>query len=160
MCRRSLGHIAVNMDQRVLVALALDPPFSLCQISGPPGAVQIMEGNKAVLHVGPGPHFLGAANKNADLPLAGFGEQLLFADFGIGFMDKSNLLRWDTANNQLLLDIIVDGKGWDCPICRWLPAAPAWMARLWVWRYRRKPAESVYLPVRPARIAGYFPHNG
>ena len=27
------GHIAVNMDQRVLVALALDPPFSLGQIS-------------------------------------------------------------------------------------------------------------------------------
>ena len=56
-----LGHIAVNMDQRVLVALALDPPFSLCQISGPPGAVQIVKCHQQILHVGPGPHLLGGA---------------------------------------------------------------------------------------------------
>ncbi len=49
MRQRFLGHIAVHMDKRILVALALDTALALGKVSRSPRAVQVMQRHKAVL---------------------------------------------------------------------------------------------------------------
>ena len=98
------------MDTLILVALALNTAFALFQVAGPPGAIQVMECYKAILHVGSGSHFRCAADQNTYLAGAYFAEQLLFPHLGVGLMDESNLLRWYAPGNQLLADVLIDGK--------------------------------------------------
>ena len=68
--KSSLGDIAVHMDKRVLVALALDTALALGKVSRTPRTVQVMERHKAVLHIGASAHFGGAAQQDAHLPSA------------------------------------------------------------------------------------------
>ena len=51
-----------------------------------------MERHKPILHIGASAHFGGAAQQDTHLAGADLGEQLLFPDFGIGLMDKGDLL--------------------------------------------------------------------
>ena len=62
------------MDLFILVALALNAALPLGQVAGPPGAVQVMQRHKAVLHIGPGSHLLGTAEQNAHLAGTDFRE--------------------------------------------------------------------------------------
>ena len=70
-----------------------------------------MEGHKAILNIGSGSHFGGAANQDTNLAGAYFGKQFFLPNLGIGFMDKGNLFRRNTPGDQLLADVIIDRKG-------------------------------------------------
>ena len=56
-----LGDIAVHMNQRILVALTLDAPLALGKVSRTPRTIQVMEGYKAILHIGASAHLGSAA---------------------------------------------------------------------------------------------------
>ncbi len=89
MRQRFFGHIAVRMDKRILVALALDTALALGKVSRSARTVQVMKCHQTVLHIGACAHLGGAAQKDTHLTGTDFREQLLFPHFGVGFMDKA-----------------------------------------------------------------------
>ena len=103
----SFRGIPVEMHLRISVALPNDPAFPLFQIAGPPGTVQIMQSNQPVLHVGPRPHFAGAAQKNPHLPGANFGKQFFLFDLRIGIVNKGNLRFGNPPGDQFLPNIFI-----------------------------------------------------
>ena len=124
-----------------------------------------MERHKAVLYIGSGSHLLGAAQKDPHLPGADLGEQFLFPRLCVGFVDKSNLLGGHPLGDELLADVLIDGKGrlrliqWDCffqPMkqrivqlfgCLFGGELPG------AWKCHRIPAGSACQPRRLARSA-------
>ena len=104
----ALGDVLEHFDRFVHVALAQRPTGSLLQISGPPWAVKVMRRHNAVLDVGASSHFLGAADQYPNLPPAYLGEQLRLLRFGVGVVNKSDLLRGNPLGDQLGLNIVID----------------------------------------------------
>ena len=80
-----LGDIAVHMDERVAVSLALDAAFALGQVPGPPGAVQVVHGDETVLDIGARPHFLCTSHQDAHLAGADLGKQLFLLRLGVRY---------------------------------------------------------------------------
>ena len=107
----SLGHIAIHMDKGILVALALDTALALGKVSRSPRTVQVMKCHQTVLHIGACAHLGGAAQKDTNLTGTDFREQLLFPHFGIGFMDKSDLVGRHSLSNEFLTNIVIHRKG-------------------------------------------------
>ena len=103
----SFGHIAVHMDKRILVALALDTALTLGKISRSPRAVQVMQRHKTVLHIGACAHFGGAAQQDAHLSSADPGKQFFLLHLSLGFVDKSNLLGGHSLGDELLADVLI-----------------------------------------------------
>ena len=99
------------MNKGVLVALTLDTPLSLGKVSGSPRTIQIMKCHQTVLHIGACAHLGGAAQKDTNLTGTDFREQLLFPHFGIGFMDKSDLVGRHPLGNEFLTNIVIYRKG-------------------------------------------------
>ena len=93
-----------------MVALADNPAFSLFQITGPPGAVQVMQGDKPILDIHASAHFERASHENAHLSAAYLCKQFLLAGLGICIMDKGDFSGWDTAGNELGANIIIDAE--------------------------------------------------
>ena len=106
-----LCDIAVNVYLGIFVALPDNAALSLLQVSRPPGTVQVMEGNEAVLDVCSRTHFEGAAQEDADLTAADLGKEGLFPGFGVGVVDERDLIRGDALFNELVPDVLIDGKG-------------------------------------------------
>ena len=69
-----------------------------------------MERHKPVLHIGASAHLGGAAQQDAHLAGADLSEQLLFPHFGVGLMDKGDLIGGHPLGDELLPDVLVDGK--------------------------------------------------
>ncbi len=70
-----------------------------------------MECHQPILDVGPG-HLGGAAHQHPHLAGPYFGKQFFFLPYlGIGFMDERDLLRGTPLGDELLPDVLVDGKG-------------------------------------------------
>ena len=109
--KRPFGDVAEHMDGLVLVALAFNSAFPLGQVAGPPGAVQVMQRHKPVLHVGPGSHLLCTAEQNAHLTGTDFGEQLFFPHLGVGLMNECDLLGGHPLGNEFLPNVLIDGEG-------------------------------------------------
>ena len=103
--------IAVHMYALVVIAPAFNAAFALCQVTGPPGTVQIMEGNELVLHVCASAHFESASNQDAHLTGADLGKQLLLLHIGFRLMDKGYLFGAHPTGNELLPDVLIDGEG-------------------------------------------------
>ena len=99
------------MDKRILVTLALDTALALGKVSRSPRTVQVMKCHQTVLHIGACAHLGGAAQKDTHLTGTNFREQLLFPHFGVGFMDKSNLVGRHPLGNELLTNIVIHRKG-------------------------------------------------
>ena len=106
----SFGHIAVHMDKGILVALALDTALALGEVSGSPRTIQIMKCHQTVLHIGACAHLCGASQKDTNLTGTDLREQLLFPHFGIGFMDKSDLVGRHSLSNEFLANIVIYRK--------------------------------------------------
>ncbi len=103
----ALGDIAEDFHLLVVVAAPHDPSGPLLQISGAPRTIKVMGGNKPLLHVGSGAHFLCTAQQDAHLTIAHLGEQLRLLRIGIGIMDKGDFLRWHSFGDQLGTNIII-----------------------------------------------------
>ena len=98
------------MDKRILVTLALDTALALGKVSRSPRTVQVMKCHQTVLHIGACAHLGGAAQKDTHLTGTDFREQLLFPHFGIGFMDKSDLVGRHSLSNEFLTNIVIYRK--------------------------------------------------
>ena len=90
-----------------MVALPHDAPKALLQVAGPPWAIEIMQGDEPVLHIGSGSHFCGAAHEDTHLAAAHLGEQLLFLLLGVGGVDISDLVFRNAHLQQLLPQIVI-----------------------------------------------------
>jgi len=66
--------------------------------------------NKFVLHVRPGTHLLSRAKKHPDFSLAGLLKQFFFLHIRIGFVYELHFTFRNTSLNQLLSDVVIDGK--------------------------------------------------
>ena len=69
-----------------------------------------MERHKPVLYVHTGPHFEGGAHEHTHLTASHLCEQLLLPRFCVRFVDKRDLLPWNTAGDQLIPNIVIHGK--------------------------------------------------
>ena len=49
--------------------------------------------------------------KRQHLPSANLGKQFFLLHLGLGFVDKSNLLGGHSLGDELLADVLIDGKG-------------------------------------------------
>ena len=103
-----LGYIAAYMNELVLIALTLDAAFSLCEIAGPPRAIQIVKCDQTILYVGSRAHLGCAAHQDAHLTAAYLCEQFPLFDLRIGIVDERDLLRGHTGVNELLTHILID----------------------------------------------------
>ena len=99
------------MDLFIQISLTFDAALSLCQITGTPGTIQIMDCHKPVLYVGASAHLCGTAQQNTNLTGADLSEQLFLFSLRIGIVDESNLFRGNALGNQLGANILVDSKG-------------------------------------------------
>ena len=106
----ALGNIAVHMDERVAVPLALDAAFALGQVPGPPGAVQVVHGDETVLDIGARPHLLCTSHQDAHLARAHFGKQLFLLRLGVGLMDEGDLLFRDAAADKFAPQVVIDSE--------------------------------------------------
>ena len=106
--KSTLGDITVNLHLGILVALPHNAPAALLQIRRPPRAIQIMQGNQAILNIGACAHFLRTAHQHTHITAPHFGEQLHFLCFGVGAVYVGDFLRWDAFGNQLVPNIVVD----------------------------------------------------
>ena len=107
----ALGDVAVNMYLLVAVALADDAALALLQVAGPPGTVQVMEGDEAVLDIRACPHLEGAAHEHPHPALPDLGKQLLFPGWGVGVVDKGDLLGRNAPSDEFVPDVLIDGEG-------------------------------------------------
>ena len=113
--KSALGNVAVDPDALVPVALPDQPPLALFQVSGPPGCVQIVDGDHPVLTVGPGSHLLSGAEQYPDFSGTHFLKQGFFLGCRIGIMDKCDLVFRDSSLNQLGFQVRINGKSF----CLW-----------------------------------------
>ena len=107
----ALGDVAVDMYLLVAVALPDNAALALFQVAGPPGAVQVVEGNEPVLDVHARAHLEGAAHEHPHPALPHPGEQFFFPGGSIGVVDESNLLGGDAPGDELVPDVLIDGEG-------------------------------------------------
>ena len=97
-----------HLDFLIHIALTDDATIALGHITGFPANIQVMHRHKSGLDVGARSHFCGASEQNSHIARAHFGEQCRLFRFGVGVVDKLDLVLWHTGSNQLLANIIVD----------------------------------------------------
>ena len=103
----ALCHISVDFDLGIVVALAQDPTLALLYVAGPPGDVQMVQGDQPFLYVGSRTHLGGAPEKDTHLSGADVGKELRFAGLSVRFVDERDLLLRDAALDQLLPQVVV-----------------------------------------------------
>ena len=90
------------------VPLAISSAVTLLYITGPPGSVQVVNGNNTLLRIHADAHLTGGADQHSNLTFVHICEQFLFLGIGVCFMDESNLLGRDTTLHQSGLDIVIE----------------------------------------------------
>ena len=101
------GDIPDDLDLGVEVALPQDAAVALGDVGGPPGCVQVVQGDGPVLHVGADAHLLGRTDQDSDPPGPAGGEQLGLVPVGLGFVDEPDRLRGQAAGNELVAELVV-----------------------------------------------------
>ena len=103
-----LCHVAQDTHLGVEVALADDAPLPLLQVGGAPRAVQVVQGDGAVLHVGAHTHLLRRPDEHGDAAVAAGVEQVLLVPVGAGFVDEPDLPARHPRLDQPLAQRVVD----------------------------------------------------
>ena len=106
--KRPLRDIVEHLDFLIHVALPDDTTVALGHVARLPADIQMMHGNKTLLDIGARTHFCGAAQQNAHIAGAHFGEQCGLFRFGVSTVDELHLAFRHPGGNQLLANIIVD----------------------------------------------------
>ena len=91
-----------------MIALAEDPSFLLFQVGRFPWAVQMVESDQLILHVGAGSQLGSGTKKDTHLAGADFSKELGLPRLRIRFMDEGNFLLRDSHSDKLVPDVIVD----------------------------------------------------
>ena len=103
----ALDGVAVDRDLGVLVALADAAALALFDVGGAPGAIEVMNGDAAVLNVGADAHLLGRADDHRDVPGATGGEQPRLLAIVAGLVDEPHLLAWHPAAGEEIAELVV-----------------------------------------------------
>ena len=103
----ALGDVPVDLHLGVLVALAQDAAFPLGHVRGPPRAVQVVQGDRDVLDVGPDSHEAGRADQDRDLAGAGGGEQLGLGLVGLGLVHEPDRAGVDAVLGELAAQVLI-----------------------------------------------------
>ena len=110
----ALGDVGDHVDLEVvaillqqLVALANDAPFALLNVGGLPRNVDVVQRDKAVLHVGAGAHARGRADQHADVARLHKVEQGLLLNVGVGLLHEADFVLGDALGHELPLDLVI-----------------------------------------------------
>jgi hypothetical protein len=107
---RSFGGVGVDGDGRVLVALADDAALALLDVERAPRAVQVVEGDEPVLHVGAHPHLRGGRDGDCDTAVAAGGEEPAFGVVRpVVVVDERDLVGRNAAVDEELAQSVVGG---------------------------------------------------
>ena len=101
-------NVIEHLDFRILIALPDDATIALGHVAGLPANIQMMHRHKSGLDVGACTHFCRTSEQNSHIARAHFGEQCRLFRFGVGVVDKLDLIFRHTGSNQLLANVIVD----------------------------------------------------
>ena len=91
----------------VEVSLPQDAAVALGDVGGPPGRVQVVQGDGPVLDVGADAHLLGGADQDGDPAGPAGGEQLRLVPVGLGLVDEPDRLRGQAAGDELVAELVV-----------------------------------------------------
>ena len=105
---RAFRHIAENLHFWIHIALTQNPAFLLFQIGGLPGRVQMMQGDQAVLYVGPRAEFCRRPQQDTHLSGAHAGKQFRFLRFRRRFVDKGDFLSGNAHLDEFVAHIVID----------------------------------------------------
>ena len=97
-----------HLDFLIHIALTDDATIALGHVAGLPANIQMMHRHKSGLHVCARSHFCSASEQDSHIARAHFGEQCRLFRFGVGVVDKLDLVFRHTGGNQLLANVIVD----------------------------------------------------
>ena len=103
-------NVVKHLDFFIHIALSDDSTIALGHVTGLPANIQMMHRHKSGLDVGARSHFRRASKQNSHIARAHFGEQCRLFRFGVGVVDKLDLVLWHTGGNQLLANVIVHVK--------------------------------------------------
>ena len=107
---RAFGDIAVNLHARIFIALPENASFALFHVRRPPRRIEMMKRNQPLLHIGAGPHFLRAAEKNAHLARADGSEKRQLRVVRVVILDEGDFGCGNAQPFQLVGHVIVNGK--------------------------------------------------
>ena len=88
----SLGHILIDLNLFILVALTDDTTVSLGHIGRTPAYIQMVNRYQFVLYIGSCAHFLRTAKQHTHLSGTNLGKEFFLLCFGICIMNKGNFL--------------------------------------------------------------------
>jgi hypothetical protein len=94
------GGVADDLDLGVLVALADDAAFALFDVGGPPGAVDVVQGDGAGVDVGADAHLLGGPNEHGELAVAAAGEEPGPGFVVAGVVNERDVSRGDAVGDE------------------------------------------------------------
>lgn len=97
-----LHHVPEDADFGVLVALSDDPALALRDVRRPPRAIQVVQCDRAGLHVRAHPHLLRGTNQDVDVAGPGGGEQALLLHVRLGVVDELDPVPRQAAGDQLV----------------------------------------------------------
>ncbi len=104
----AFGDVREDLDALVLVALPDDAAFSLFEVSGSPGYVDVVQGDGAWLDVGAGSHLFGGAEDNGDATVSAVRVELrLFRCFRV-VVDEPDGFGVHAGGDEFVLDSGVD----------------------------------------------------
>ena len=107
---RAFGYITVDAHTLVQVALANDAPLPLFHIRWPPWGIQMMQCRQPGLDVGPYPHLLRAAQKDADTPITRGLEKLFLGGIALVVVNEGDVLDWNTSLYQILTQRLIHAE--------------------------------------------------
>ena len=103
-----LCDVIEHLDFLIHIALTDNATIALGHITGFPADIQMMHCHKTLLHIGSCAHFCRAAQQDAHIAGAYFGEQCCLFRFGVGVVDKLNLVFRHTGSDQLFANVLID----------------------------------------------------
>jgi len=102
-----LDDVPVDLDLRILVALAQNPAFALLDIARAPRNVNVVKRDRAGLDVRAHAHLLRRADQHAHVPGSAGGEQAALLSVVAGFVHEPHLSGWDAVGLQQAAELLV-----------------------------------------------------
>src|SRR4051794_7108116 len=92
----------------VVVALPQDPALALLEVGWAPRAVEVVQRDRAGLHVGAHAHPFGGPDKDGDLTFAAGGEQFALLAVVAGLVDEPHPFAREPGRDESVAERVVD----------------------------------------------------